>query len=287
MPLRLDDVELRDVPLREHRERRAAGLARDVGDGEVLLDDPLRGVEEDERDVGALGRLQRPQLGVVLDPLPLLAAAPQAGGVDEDEGRLAALQHRVDRVARRAGHLGDDHALAADEPVEERRLADVRAPEDRDADRLVPIATSLVPGRRETISSSRSPVPWPWRPESGHGSPSPSRWKTADSRVAARVVDLVREHDHGPLGGPQDRRELLVARRDPGPRVDDEEDEVGLVDRGLRLLGDLRAERAAVGLVDAARVDQPEPGARPLAEQLLAVARDAGRLVHDGGAALR
>ena len=45
----------------------------------------------------------------------------------------------------------------------------------------VPIATSLVPGRRETISSSRSPVPWPCSPDSGHGSPSPSAWKTAES----------------------------------------------------------------------------------------------------------
>ena len=111
--LRLDDVELRHVPLREHGERRAPGLARDVGDGEVLLHDPLGGVEEDERDVGPLGRLERPQLGVVLDPLPLLASAAQPGRVDEHEGRLAALQHRVDRVARRAGDLGDDHALAA------------------------------------------------------------------------------------------------------------------------------------------------------------------------------
>ena len=62
--------------------------------------------------------------------------------------------------------------------------------------------------------------------------------------VAARVVDLVREHDHRLAGRAQDRRELLVARRDPGPRVDDEEDEVGLADRGARLLGDVPPERA-------------------------------------------
>ena len=35
--------------------------------------------------------------------------------------------------------------------------------------------------------------------------------------VAARVVDLVREHDHGLRRGAQDRRELLVARRDARP----------------------------------------------------------------------
>ena len=106
-------------------------------------------------------------------------------------------------------------------------------------------------------------------------------------RIAARIVDLVREHDHGALGRAQDRRELLVSRGDAGARVDDEEDEFGLIDRGLRLLCDLRPERPAFDLVHAARVDEPEPGARPLAEELLAVARDAGRLVHDRRAALR
>ena len=92
---------------------------------------------------------------------------------------------------------------------------------------------------------------------------------------------------HRPLGGAEDHGELLVAGRDPRPRVDDEQHEVGLVDRGLRLLGDLRAERPALDLVDAARVDQPEPGAGPLAEELLAVPGHARRLVHDCGPALR
>ena len=68
----------------------------------------------DERDVGPLGGLERAQLRVVLDPLPLLALAAQARGVDEDEGVLAAHEHGVDRVARRAGDVGDDHPLLAE-----------------------------------------------------------------------------------------------------------------------------------------------------------------------------
>ena len=99
--------------------------------------------------------------------------------------------------------------------------------------------------------------------------------------VLARVVDLVREHDHRLLRGPQGDRQLLVARRDPVPGVDDEEDEVGLRDRRARLLRDLGAERVGGEVVDAARVDQEEVLAVPVREQLLAVAGDAGRLVHD------
>ena len=71
--------------------RRALGLPRHVGDGEVALDDPLARVDEHERDVGALRGLERAQLRVVLDPLPVLALAAHAGRVDEDERRLVAL----------------------------------------------------------------------------------------------------------------------------------------------------------------------------------------------------
>ena len=74
------------------------------------------------------------------------------------------------------------------------------------------------------------------------------------------------------LPEPQDRRQLLVAGRDPGPRVDDEEDEVGLADRCPRLLGDLAPVRPGVCLVDAARVDEPERDAVPVPQELLAVA---------------
>jgi len=42
-------------------------------DRKVLVDDPIGRVDQDEGDVGPLGRFERPQLGVVLDSLPLLA----------------------------------------------------------------------------------------------------------------------------------------------------------------------------------------------------------------------
>ena len=73
----------------------------------------------------------------------------------------------------------------------------------------------------------------------------------------------------------------------PACGVDDEEDEVGLVDAVPRLLGDLARDRRAVGDVDAAGVDEQEALPAPLADELLAVARDARRLVDDGLRAIR
>ena len=261
VPLRLDDLELRHVPLGQHRQGGAARLAGDVGDGEILLDDPLRRVEEDERDIGALGGLESSQLAVVLDSLALLAAPPQAGRVDEHEGRVAALQHRVDRVARRARDLGDDHPLAADELVEERRLADVRPPEDRDPDRLGADRDLARAGQARDDLVEQVAGAVAVQPRQRPRLPEPEPMEHGRVGIAARIVDLVREHDHGALGGAEDHGELLVARRDPGAGIDDEQHEIGLVDRGLGLLGDLGAEHAALDLVDTAGVDEAEPGA--------------------------
>ena len=145
--LRLLQVDLRHVPLGEHHEGRGVRLAGDVGHGEVLLDDALVGSDEHQRHVGALGGRQGAQLRVVLDPLALAPLATQARRVDEHERRPVALEDGVDRVPRRARHLGDDDAFAAEQRVQERRLTDVRAAENGDADRLV--AERLLTAPRE------------------------------------------------------------------------------------------------------------------------------------------
>jgi hypothetical protein len=91
--------------------------------------------------------------------------------------------------------------------------------------------------------------------------------------VPPGVVDLVREEEDGPARPAQDRGDLLVPRRDPRRRIHDEEDEVGLLDRPLRLLRDLTGDRRVVGDVDAPRVDEEEAPPVPLAHDLLTVAR--------------
>src|SRR5262249_8185108 len=101
-------------------------------------------------------------------------------------------------------------------------------------------------------------------------------------QVSSRIVELVGENEDGSTGRTQDVGELLVPGSHAGRRIDDEEDEVGLLHRLTRLRRDLWAERPGVGAVDAAGVDQAEGGARAVAEELLAVPCDAGRLVDDG-----
>src|SRR3954454_11777455 len=132
MPAHLLQLDRPDVPLRDHRDRRARGLAGHIRNREVLLDHALASVHEHERDVRALRRLERAQLRVVLDALPLAALPPHPGRVHEHERPLAARVDRVDGVARRPRHLRDDDPLLAEDRVQQARLADVRAAENGD-----------------------------------------------------------------------------------------------------------------------------------------------------------
>ena len=104
-------------------------------------------------------------------------------------------------------------------------------------------------------------------------------------RLLRRVVDLVREHEHGLPGEAKDLGQLLVAGHHAGAGVGDEQDEVGLLDREARLVDDRAGHLVLAHDVDAAGVDQQELLAGPLADELLAVAGGAARLVDDSRSA--
>ena len=225
--------------------------------------------------------LERAQLRVVLDPLPLPALAADARGVDEDERPLAAPEHGVDRVASRSRLLRDDHPLFAEQRVQQARLADVRPPEDRHADRLLARLGRTAAGepRDDRVQQVAGAVAVHGRNGNRVAQPEPVELERLG--LAPRLVDLVRDQEDRLAGVAQDRGQLLVAGRDPGPRVEHEEHEVGLGDRAARLLRDLLRQRRRVGDVDAAGVHEQEAPAGPLADDLLAVARHTGRLVDD------
>ena len=127
-------------------------------------------------------------------------------------------------------------------------------------------------------------MPCPWSAEISTGSTEAERRELVRQLGPRGIVELVRDEQHGLARPAQDVRQLGVARRQAGPSVDQEEHEVGLLDRRSRLRDGATRDRRLVRDVDAARVDEQEALTRPLAEQLLAVARDARRLVDDGGA---
>ena len=91
----------------------------------------------------------------------------------------------------------------------------------------------------------------------------------------------------GQLGAAQQVGDLLVARAHAGAGVDDEHRDLRVGERGLRLLADRAGDRVEVALVHAAGVDEREAPPVPLGGDLVAVARHARALVHDGRARAR
>ena len=94
---------------------------------------PARAVDDEDHRVGLDDRL----LGLArhLDEDAFGGARLEAAGVDGDEGARAEPAFAVVPVARHARHVVHDRVAAAREPVKERRLADVRPPDQGD-DRL-------------------------------------------------------------------------------------------------------------------------------------------------------
>ena len=103
--------------------------------------------------------------------------------------------------------------------------------------------------------------------------------------LVAGTVDLVDDDECRALAPAQLRRDLGVAGANPGGRVDDEEDHIGLGDPEPGLAADVLGELALVGDVDPAGVEQVEGDAVPLAGDALAVSGDAGLAMGDGLAA--
>ena len=213
-PLRLLQVDLGDVPLREDDERRAAGLARHVRDGEVLLDHALA----TRRRARARRRPARP---------------PRAPGARSSTRSPAAAcacgAGRPCRRARRSSRPGAARCRS--------RRASSRAPRRRSRARVRAARSGATtcrrsggrgsrpgsprrrpaprpsPGRRATISSSRSPVPWPCSAESGTGSPSPSRWNSTASRSRRGSSILLASTMHGLV---REARRIVASSSSPG-----------------------------------------------------------------------
>ena len=109
------------------QDDRLAGLAQDLDDRLVDVGDPDGRVDDEQHRVGERDR----DLGLAGDPLgePAGVRVP-ASGVDDGEG--PAVPERVvgDPVPGHARHVLDHGLAASDDPVDQRRLADVGPADD-------------------------------------------------------------------------------------------------------------------------------------------------------------
>ena len=124
------------VPFVDRDDDGAAFLLDQIGDALVLLLEGVRDVEQHHHDLGKAHRVERVGDRKLLQLLVDAPAAANAGGVVDAEFLPAPVEIDRDGVARGAGLRRGEQALLADQPVDQRRLAGIRPPDDGDADRM-------------------------------------------------------------------------------------------------------------------------------------------------------
>src|SRR5258708_2199315 len=132
------------VPFVDPDYKCPTGFENVTGDVRILVGDALLGVEQQYDDVGVLDRLQRLDHRELLDRLGDLAAPAHACGIDERISTAAQIEVEIKRVASRARLRESTHALFAEKRVHQRRLAYVRAADNRDPDALVLVGRRIV-----------------------------------------------------------------------------------------------------------------------------------------------
>ena len=130
-------VFLDQIPLVDGYDHSLASLVGNAGDLGVLLGDPFLGVDHEDRDIRSLHRADRAHDHIALQVLFDLVLAPEACSINEDVLLAVMLYARVDGVAGRSRDVRDDQPVLSDQPVYNRRFADVGLSDDCDVDRFV------------------------------------------------------------------------------------------------------------------------------------------------------
>ena len=141
--IRLDQVDLVDD---DHQPLpRLQGVSGNVL---VLGQHPCRSIDHEEHRVSPLHRADPSQQAVALEPVAARRLAPDPCSVDEHHRHSVVQQLGVDRIPGRAGRGTHQRALVAQQRIQQRGLADIRAAHDRKPVRATFLWRALGSGRQ-------------------------------------------------------------------------------------------------------------------------------------------
>ena len=286
---RLEQARLvgHEVPFVEADDERPPLALHEVDDGQVLLLERDRGVEEHHHHLGEAHGAQaigdRELLQLVVDA----GAAAHAGGVVQLDPTAAPFPVEGDRIAGDAGLGPDEQAVLAEHAVDERRLAGIRPPDDGNA-QGAPLGAALLVlrvgiGLRECGLQGLVQLAQALAVLRGERDriAEPQREGLVGAGDGA-ALRLVGDEDDGHARAPHQLGEGLVGRQHAGAGVDHEQHHVGGEDRRLGLHAHAAGQRVVVGLLQSRRVDDAEGETAELHVALAPVARDAGPVVDEG-----
>jgi hypothetical protein len=212
------------------------GFARDCA---VLIRRAELGINDEHHDVGVGNGAFGCQHADGLDSTRSRHASrlPDTGRIDDSELTLAPAETRVHGIPSGAGQIADEHALFTQHAVHERRLPDIRTPDDGDAGLGGLGLLFFGPGRQafddlvEQIADALTVF-------AGDLQNRIEAQLVEVDRSAPRapIVGLVHGDDHGHPARSQRVGDVAISGHQPLAAVDDKNHQVGGIERALASL---------------------------------------------------
>ena len=283
-PLLVIGLFLDEIPLVDRDDARLFCLLDQPRDLLVLRSHAIHGVNHEAAQVRAADARLAAHDAENLDGIVALPARADAGGINEHVLVLAARVEDVHGVARRAADGRDERALVAEDAIRERGFADIRTPDDRDAQGASLFLTRL--GRDVRREQFLDFLDEPVRAEIVLGA---DREQALEAELGEfirvlpvlRVVYFVHDQNDRLARAAEFFRDVAVNPREPFLPIHDEDQHVARLDGDVHLGVDLLGEGHVHIRADAASVEDGERRAAELAHRRDAVARDARLIMHD------
>jgi len=285
-----------EIPLVDADDQPPPFFLGEGGDLEILVHRRLGGVEHQHRDVRVLDGSHRPQHRELLDPLADGRLPADARGVGEDDRAALVREGAVDGISGGARHRADDDPILPEQGVDQRRLADVGAPDDGDAHGAVGILGGGVDRRHRLLQLgelgrhrlAQGLESFIVLGGDSKGLAQAQRVELGHHRLGGAVaVDLVDHQQHRALGFTQELGDLEVAGGEASAGVAHEEDDLALLYRGLGLEAHVVGERIFLGVRhEAAGVHHGDLAPLELGVGIVAVPGHPGHVLDDGLPAL-
>ena len=274
-----------EIPLVQDEDESLPRFDHGAGDMEVLGKESALRVDDEQGHVGTVERCDRANRRILLGHGTCGDLSPPLDPcrVHQSDSATAMLEMVVDRIARGAGYVADDRALLAEEAVQEARLADIRATDDRDGH--LALSHRRAGAWREAAKALDEDI------EEISGTDAMLRAHRVDGVETERgklmrcpfpvdVVRLVRDQQDRLAALANQPGNLGIARIRARRRIDHEEDEVRVGDRHLRLVLDGDIDHTALRGLHAAGVDDPKAHSIPIRDRDQAVAGCSGSILH-------
>src|SRR5574344_685197 len=126
----LFDILIQTIPLVDRDDDGATAVQNEAQQAQILIRDPLAGIDHQDHHVGIFDGLQRLDPRELLDRLVDFLLLAHPGGVDDDVLLIVALHRDIDGVAGGPRHVEDDDAIFTQHAVGQRGLTDVGATDD-------------------------------------------------------------------------------------------------------------------------------------------------------------